>query len=235
MKPTFILIVSILFCSVETMSQAFLPAYLPAFGYEKGYIQMMDGSKMEGTFQSIFNIENIKSVTLKDASGTKHKIGEDQIDKVYIKFGDLDKIATSNTAATSIKSLSNTNFKQVFEAEYFIWEHTITPKKGNREILQLVNPGFDSKMKVYRDPRAQETGQLSLGGVTLTGGIEKSYYLVKQGADVAVRLEKKNYKEQFAEVFGDCPAVISAFGDKKPDWDDLPAHVFAYDQLCDAK
>ncbi|MCY7356918.1 MAG: hypothetical protein LH609_05510 [Rudanella sp.] len=47
-----------------------------------------------------------------------------------------------------------------------------------REVLvQLVNPGFESRIRVYDDPFATETMGVGFVGVQLTGGMDKSFYL----------------------------------------------------------
>ena len=102
---------------------------------------------------------------------------------------------------------------------------------GLKQIKPEGLPGFDSKIKIYRDPLVQKTAEISVGDITLIGGLEKSYYIVKQGSNIATIVKKKTYKNQFKQLFGDCPELIESYQGKKPDWDDFPAHVFIYDQI----
>jgi hypothetical protein len=102
-------------------------------------------------------------------------------------------------------------------------------KKGEQPVmLQVVNPGFDSVIKVYDDPRAQETGGVSVGGIQATGGVLKSYYIVQDGK--AVKIKKGDYKDEFGNLYPDCPAMAKEF--EKIDWDDFPKHVYFYTENC---
>ncbi|MBK7010546.1 MAG: hypothetical protein IPH36_18915 [Saprospiraceae bacterium] len=97
-------------------------------------------------------------------------------------------------------------------------------------LLQLVNPGYAEKIKVYFDPQASETASVGIGGFTVAGGIAKSYY-VKNGDDVAFKLEKKHYKEKHPALYGECEALKKAYP-KNMDWEDFSRHVFTHAKEC---
>ncbi len=96
-------------------------------------------------------------------------------------------------------------------------------------LLQLVNPGFDSQIRVYDDPFAAETMGVGFGGMQLTGGMDKSFYVKAKGT--IIRLKKKNYDEMFRPLFDSCPAVMTKYG-KNFAWRDFCYHVFMLDQEC---
>jgi hypothetical protein len=98
--------------------------------------------------------------------------------------------------------------------------------------MQILNPGFDKKIKVYADPQAKETRGLALGGVRLTGGEDKSYLLVKDGAK-SVKVKKKSYRDNFQELYVTCPKMLAVFEGNKIKWDDVAGHVFVYNQVCE--
>jgi hypothetical protein len=212
-------------------SQYFMPAWSSGGQSNKGMVILQNGDTISGKFGIVSNIQNIKSLTIKDENDVKHKLEAEQIKKVLVKVQNLAKFTVETS---SIKDMSQTSYAKVANTEYYIWEPAVTPKKGKMKVMQLVNSGFDSKMKVYRNPTSGETGGVGIGGIPLTGGIEKSYYIVKAGADIAIEVEKGKYKKQYFEIFAyDCPKLKEALDDKKPDWDGFPAHVFIYDQLCE--
>lgn len=230
--PPLFAIILILAFPRTPFSQSFLPAYKPGGGYLKAIVIKQNGDSIRGKVTWMFTAENIKQLTVKDDQDVKHKFEEEDIKQVLVEFSKMDKIATS-MQATSLKDMSQTSFDQVFNTDYFIWEPAVTPKKGKLKVLQLVNPGFDSKMKIYRNPTSQETGGMGIGGMKLTGGIEKSYFLVRPGSDIAIELTKGDYKKQFFDVFVKaCPEMEKVLNGNKPDWDDLPKHVFYYFQNC---
>ncbi|WP_289055978.1 hypothetical protein [Carboxylicivirga marina] len=226
--------VVMLFLAFTSSAQSFMP---PISGStlttRKGMVITLDGDTVKGKFQFIGNLGNIKNVTVKDSSGIKHKLGREQIKKMMIIVEKLDAINTI-TSSSSIEDFVKTDFMKVAKTDYFIWERAVTIKKGKLKVMQLVNAGFDSKVKVYRDPIPKETGTLTVGGLGLTGGLEKSYYILKAGDDKAIKIEKGKYKKQYYDIFvSDCPKMKDILENKKPDWDSLPAHIFAFDQLCE--
>jgi len=106
-------------------------------------------------------------------------------------------------------------------------EAQIKKKKSGTYLLQLVNSHMATKMKVFHDPFAGETMSASVGGIKVAGGIDKSYYAKKVGDKLAIKLEKKNYKDEFKNLYGDCKAVMKEFG-ADPKWKDFAKHVQAY-------
>jgi hypothetical protein len=198
----------------------------------EGMVIKQNGDTISGKFLFIYHVENIKKLTVKDENGVKHKLETEQINKVFIKIRDLAKFAAFDNVS-SVKDLTQTDFNKINQTKYYIYERAVTPKKGKIKVMQLVNSSFSEKMKVYRNPTSGETSGIKLGGVKLTGGIEKSYYIVKSGAAVAIEVKKGTYKKQFYEIFAkDCPEILEVLEGSKPNWDDFPRHVYNYEQLC---
>ena len=214
-------------------SQTFVPPFSnPGGKINEGMVVKRDGDTIQGKFLFIFHLENIKKITVKDEEGTKHKLESEDIEKVFIRIQKSAKYAAVDQV-TSVKDLAQTDFVKIGEFEYYVYERAVTPKKGKPKVMQLVNLGFESKLKVYRNPTSGETGGIKIKGVKLTGGIEKSYYIVKSGAETATEVTKGKYKNQFYDIFvAACPEMESVLDGKKPDWDDFPMHVYKYDQLC---
>ena len=104
-------------------------------------------------------------------------------------------------------------------------------KQGDRVLLlQLLNPGFSSKLKVFFDPKAKETTGVGFGGLTVAGGLEKSYY-IQRGDEAAYKMKKKDYKKDFENFYKDCSEIYQEYGEK-PDWPDFAKHVFYYSENC---
>ena len=96
--------------------------------------------------------------------------------------------------------------------------------------MQLLNPGFDSKIKVFAEP-SKKTGGLNVGGLQLTGGEARAYLFVK-GTEKSFEVKKGSYSKNFEELYSDCPQMLSTFQGEKIKWNDVALHVFAYDQAC---
>lgn len=98
-------------------------------------------------------------------------------------------------------------------------------------MLQLMNPTFSKKIKVYNDPFAGETASVGIGGITVAGGLAKSYYIKKDGEDLARKIKKKEYKKDMSELFSECPAVIEKYGET-PQWSEFEQFIFDYSTTC---
>jgi len=112
---------------------------------------------------------------------------------------------------------------------YFEQSAVMIKKKRKTLLVQLLNPHFSKKIKVYHDPLAHETMSLGVGGIKLVGGLEKSYYVKKDGKPAAVRLFKKDYKKEFKGFYSSCTKVSKM----KPNWEDFALHVYTVAKECD--
>jgi hypothetical protein len=106
----------------------------------------------------------------------------------------------------------------------------VSKKKTETLMLQLLNPHFSSKIKIYHDPKSGETASIGIAGVKVAGGLDKQYY-VKTG-DVAVRLKKNEYDDEFPLYFKSCDEILNKYGDK-PQWDEFTQHIYEYNKECE--
>lgn len=99
-------------------------------------------------------------------------------------------------------------------------------------MVQLLNPGFDSKIKVFKDPFGKETASIGVAGMKVAGGDEKSVLIKKEGMEDSMFLTKKNIEDEFENIFGDCPKLME-YVEEKPNsikMSNLAEFVFLYDQ-----
>ncbi|HEX5167909.1 MAG TPA: hypothetical protein VFW11_01960 [Cyclobacteriaceae bacterium] len=106
-------------------------------------------------------------------------------------------------------------------------------KKDKYALLQLLNPDFDSRIKVFQDPLAVETNGLNSGTVSITGQEDKSYLFVKDN-NRAFKVKKGSYKKDFDDIFGDCTKMAEAYGGEKLKFRNAAEHVWVYDRACSA-
>jgi len=174
----------------------------------------------------------LSKLTVKLENGEKAKFKPEEVVLVKIKASDLAKIAMVASSGSSIKEASNTDFEEIINREYIIFETAQTAKKADKSVLfQLLNPGFDNKIKVYACDDGNKTMGIGIGQINITGGMDKSYFFVKRDQKT-VKVTKGDYKKDFKELYGDCPEMISYYQRDKIKWSDIAAHVFVYDQKC---
>ena len=231
-----IAILAILLVSTIGYSQGFIAAVSEFQPADDCKMELLDGSIVEGKVSMAVIISGkLSSVTLKDAAGEKHKHKTATIKRLYVKMGFLAKMDAASEASSSVSEMFKTDFNEIINRDYIIYEQALIPKKKDKyRLLQLVNPGFDRAIKVYDDPTGDETNGVGLGGVQLTGGKEKSYLVVVNGAK-SIKVKKGKYKKLFPEIFGDCPELVEIMRDSKIKFWEMSSHVFAYDQLCGGK
>jgi hypothetical protein len=198
-------------------------------------MELTDGTLIEGAMASAILMNGfLKTVNIKDSDGMKHKYKADQIKRLKVKAGSLAKIDMIAESTESVKNLLKTDFNEIIEREYIIYEQALLPKKKDKyRLLQLLNPGFDQRIKVYQDPNAKETAGVKVGGAKLVGGDDKSYLVVKDGAK-SDQIKKNKYKKEFPILFGDCD-LAKVMDNSKMKFKNFAAHVFVYDQICGEK
>lgn len=191
------------------------------------------GDTVTGKLSAASLVNNyLKNVTLKLADGSKRKLAAAEMKTLTVKASALAKMAMMNESANSIFRAIKTDFNSIINREHIVFEQALrATKKDKPAMMQLLNPGFDRVIKVYADPNANETLKLQSQDITLTGGADKSYLFVKNGAK-AVIVKKGKYRNNFDELYGDCPEMVTAFEGDKARFKDLAGHVFVYDQLC---
>ena len=195
-------------------------------------LNLASGEEITGKFVNGTYINNgFSKITVKLENGEKAKFEPEQISSLKIKTTKLMQLMMVSEASSSIKEMVNADFNEIVNRDYVIFETALTPRKTDTpRLLQLLNPGFDSKIKVFAQPGKQTAG-ISVGGLNLTGGEDRAYLFVKNG-EKAVEVKKGSYKENFEELYSDCPAMLDNFKGEKIKWDDVALHVYVYDQLC---
>ena len=196
-------------------------------------VVLQNGDTLKGELTSASLVNGyLKNVTLKQADGSKRKLQPEEMSSLWVKASALAKMAMMNESGSSVFRLTKTNFDDIINREYIIFEQALrATKKDKPAMMQLLNPGFDHVIKVYADPNAKETGGLSISGISVTGGKDKSYLFVK-GNEKVVIVKKGSYKKNFDDLYGDCKDMMITFEGEKKKFNDMAGHVFVYDQIC---
>lgn len=195
---------------------------------------LKDGTKITGLLHK-WGVKKglITEITVKTEDGKKTKIEPSKIDHMYLIPSGLDNMARGMKIGTNVnrwKADSGIN-KGFIEEGYVLFESTeFQIKKKKMQVLgQLVNPGFSSPVKVYFDPFANETMSVGVGGLTVAGGIAKSYY-VKKGDGTAVKFTKKEYDKAFETIYDNCVELAKEYEELA--WRDFAKHLYFYSTEC---
>lgn len=196
-------------------------------------VTMADGSEITGKFGGGVLVNGyLDKVTIKSESGEKLKLKPEDMVRLQIKAAGAAKIAMLVSSGSSIKEVSKRDFNEIKNREYIIFETAQRSNKAAKfRLMQLLNPGFDNKIKVFADPNAAKTSGIGVGGIRITGGEDKSYLMVT-GGDKAIVVRKSTYRKNFEELYQGCPEMVRAFQGEKIKWEDVAGHVFAFNEAC---
>jgi hypothetical protein len=196
------------------------------------YIVLKDGSRIEGIVKSYDIGEGTTAITLVTGDDERIKVSAADISELGIMATGLVKMELIAESTETVKKLTKANFEEIASREYIIYQQALMPgKKIRYALLQLLNPGFDTRVKVFQDPWAVESTGHTFGDATLTGEEDKSYLFVKDGGK-AFKVKKGTYKKEFPAIFGDCPKMLEVYEGEKLRFKDAALHVFVYDQIC---
>lgn len=231
-KISYLLIIVLLFATNSVAQKLVDPLGTPSFK-KTTYITLDDGTEIQCNLKN-FKYEKglIEEVKIVNLEGKKVKIKPEEIKHMYLPVSGIEKIAKVHEMAFDATKWANTDLKNdILEKGYVYFEKSTVKIKKKTEvlILQLLNPDFSGKIKIYHDPRAKETASLGIGGIKVAGGNAKSYFVKKD--DVAYKLEKKDYTDEFKLFFSNCSYITDKYG-SDPKWSDFVEHIFEYTKNC---
>ena len=154
------LICATLFLFLSNVFQLFGQGFIKAVENpwsQECYVTLNNGEEYKGKLSiAVFSGGSVRSLAVKHEDGTKHKYKAEDVKRLLIRFGELAKIETIMEGTTSIQELVELDFNEIIQREYIIFEQALLPKKKNKyALLQLVNPGFDNRIRVYENSTGQ--------------------------------------------------------------------------------
>ncbi|MEQ8584144.1 MAG: hypothetical protein RIC30_00445 [Marinoscillum sp.] len=174
----------------------------------------------------------LRSFTIKEDDGNKQKFKSTDVKLLAVAPSKLSNISS----AMSVPNLSRTmktDFSEIIDREWVYFEQALLPKKKDKYVMmQLLNPGFDSKIKVYLDPNANQTMNVSAGGINLAGGEDKSYLVVYDGNKSEVYKKSSYKKDALEKLYKNCAVFTENYEGEKFIWKNFAEHIYVYDQLC---
>lgn len=208
-----------------------------SFSHKKtAYITLKDGTELKGNIKDIDRKKGlIDYIKLKDGDGKKHKLKPESIAYMYLPPSGIDNLGKKLDFLTDAQKWTDEKLNQDLLTEGYVYfeNANVKLKKKNRELLmQLLNPTYSGKVKIYHDPLAKETMGFGIGGVKLAGGHAKSYFLMVVGDDAAYKVKKKNYDTEFVALWKKCKD-LAKMSSKDIKWSDLTTHVMTYTECSE--
>lgn len=223
------------FATSSISAQRFIKPFFTFSGKKTSYVTLNDGTELEGTIERIYRKKGLIEKIKLEVDGDDRKIEAGDIKFMYLPPSGWDKFASATDFMNDATQWGKVDLdNEILEKGYVYFEQTevkIKKKKTETLLMQLLNPSFSAELKVYHDPRAKETTSLGVAGIKVAGGDSKSYY-IKKGDAIAFKLKKKNYDEEYMNMYKGCDALIQEI-DGKPKWSQLEDHVYKFATECD--
>jgi hypothetical protein len=229
--------IALLFClfsSTTIYAQLFAPAFNQFSVKKPAYLTMGDGTKVEGIINSVTDKNGlIQSINITPTEGSKKlTLKAEAISNMYLPMSSFSKVDNSINQAFNKYVLNKDVRTDIINDGYLYFEKTKVVKKNKVEelLLQLVNPSFSDKIKVYDIPLSKETLSTEVKGITITHDENKSYF-IKVGDATAVKLNKRAYNEAYVALYKDCPSLLTKLKDNHR-WSKFDEHLFEYSTQC---
>jgi hypothetical protein len=225
-----------LMLAMATTAQTFAPAFNGFSKKKPTYITLKDGTELTVNLKSLkYKKGLIDDLKIIDENGEKVKINPEEISHMYVPPSNIAKFNQMVDAATDVTKIADNELSSEHLKDGYLYMESsnvqIKKKKTQYCMLQLMNPAFSKMVKVYNDPYAAESASVGVGGMTVAGGLDKSYYIKIEGEDVAKRIKKKEYKKDMEEIFTKCPDVVSKYG-ADPSWSEFEQFIYEYTIKC---
>ena len=227
-KQNFLLVLLCTMYTVTAFCQELLPP-LERFSTKKqGYLIKNDDTRIDFVLDDLDRKKGlIVKVEGKSTDGKKFTLKAEDIKVLAIPPSGWSKFAALDDATRSVAKTSRTKTNELNRELVYFYQEKLEDRKITA-LMQLLNPDFSEKIRIYHDPFAMETMGFAVAGIQLTGGIDKSYYLRVDGK--TRRFFKKDYDDDFKTLFGSCEALKTKYKDFA--WRDMPRHLFFFENEC---
>ena len=216
----------------------FTPTVVGFSEKKTAYIFKEGGEKVTCTIKSLkWKKALISEIKILDLEGNKIKISPKEISYMYLPPSGLQKLGNALDYVGNATQWENSDLDTELLGEKLVYFEKTQMKVNNKTVTavaQVLNPTYCKQIRVYADPYAKETASVGVAGVTVAGGLDKSYYIKKTGEAAGYKLKKKNYSEEFKVIFSDAPQLLKEFGDD-PKWSGFETHVWKYATEMDAE
>jgi hypothetical protein len=231
---------SLIFTFLAATGQEFItPFEAGVAASQEVYVVKENGERLEGKARVVMTSgRGIKYITLTLSNGEKARFNATELREIGFKNNNFTRVLSSLEQTESLKKIVKADWKQIHNQEYLVYSKVTLPS-GKAAMMQLINPGFDSRVQVYYSLGSRKTSGIGIpvgGGaiaptqLKLTGGLQRAYWVSKDNGEV-FKLKRGNYnKKRFLRLFGDSPKMLEAFS-RPYRFKDFDKHVFFYDQM----
>jgi hypothetical protein len=179
----------------------------------------------------LFTRHGLSRLTLQQEGGNKRRFRAAEVDEVVIDLGVAAHVGMLLEATTTVRKAFRGSLPQRIDHDQVVFRRFAWPRPSDSVLLQLVNPGFDSRIGVYYLQSAKK-GSITVLGLPITGDESKAFVVVKDHGEPLSVTSRHYARDQFDLLFGDCAEMLQRQEAADRDFDSFARHVWLYDQLC---
>lgn len=219
--------------SIAINAQEFLRPFEGISRKKDAYITLEDGTEIKSPVKRLkFKKGLIRGFSILDENKKKKVIPIEDVKYAYLPQNGMDKFSKATDFPSDATQWSKGLYdKERLKEGYAFFEKVTVQLKKEKAVLllQLLNPSNTSRIKVFHDRVAGESGGFRPGGLKVSKSVDKSYYIQKDG-QTTVRYKVRDFKREFKETFGDCPELLSKYEKRK--WKQFEEIIFFYNEQC---
>ena len=213
------------------MAQGFTEPFTDFFSERQCYVITNSGERIVGWLRSATESRGfITRLSLKDVDDRVHKFKAEDLQSFSVKPDFVSKLSAVAESSNSIREILDTNHEDILERGWIHYDTQNMPRRKRKmALLQLMNPTFDEHIKVYYHLNGSKSMPVSLGGINLTGGEERTFWVVK-GDSKPIIVRKASFKKYYNLLFADEPDMFKRIGGK-PDFEAFAQYIQTYNEL----
>ncbi|HLO57293.1 MAG TPA: hypothetical protein VK179_00990 [Bacteroidales bacterium] len=244
-----------LHCRAQTFIQPLNPDAIDNLSGSPCTVTLSTGEELHGTVKGGgFMGRTITNITVVLDNGKKVKYKPEDMVSIKAKPPYRSLYDIVRESGYSMDEDLGEDIDRYIEREYITFASVPLDENGGRiRFMQLINPGFDSKMKVYAfvrkdlnlvrvtdgdaskkqrvsedEDQTEEEEETPLPEPTYSTDL----VFVKKG-EKPVRIFDYTYLSEFPSLFFDCPQMKKMFSGHNLRLEDMAGHVWVYDRMCE--
>lgn len=219
----------LLLAAVGTLrAQEFVEPFADFFSMKECYVVTNADVEIHGKLRGATDSKGfIIRLTIVDEYGVKHKFKASQVKRFAIKPDGFTKMNTLNEKTTSIRHAVKTDYNNILDREWIYYDAERMPRSKKAGLLQLLNPGLDDYVKVYYHPNGSKSMPISIKGIPVVGGEERTFLVVKENGDTEI-VRKASFERSYKKIFADEPAMLEV---RNPHFRNFAEHIANYNEL----
>jgi hypothetical protein len=195
-------------------------------------VRTVGGVEISGTIATIISGRHgLTSITLRPADGKRQKFRAADIDELVVEPGTIARLSMVMSATSTLRKVARNDLRSTLDHDVVVFHNVAWPKASDARLLQLVNPGFASRVRVYHLISAM-SATWTIAGVPVAGDESKAFAVIKDGGE-PMRVSGRHYEQRdFDLLFGDCPEMLQLEISSDRSFHRFAQHAFLYDRLC---